>query len=74
MVIPAKEESWAHAGIGVSSLQPLEEQRLVIDVPDGSTYILAQLGSKSSAVGFGGLILEATDPVLSACFLWQWKQ
>lgn len=45
VVIPAKEESWAHAGIGVSSLQPLEEHRLVIDVPDGSTYILAQLGS-----------------------------
>lgn len=37
VIIPAKEESWARAGIGVSSLQPLEEQWLVVDVPDGST-------------------------------------
>lgn len=37
LIIPAKEESWAHAGIGVSSLQPLEEQWLVVDVLDGST-------------------------------------
>lgn len=74
VIVAAKEESWAHAGIAVSSLQPLEEQWLVVDVQDGSTFILAQLGSKSSAAGFGGLILEAIIPVPSACFLLQWKQ
>lgn len=65
VIIPARQESWAHAGIGVSSLQPLEEQWLVVDVSHKSWLSLDQSPQLQGLVGPSWKELSSTFCLLS---------